>query len=95
MYLLPIIESKIQDDWYAEFSVNLKDGGVTVDDIMKELKTFSIKIKSLDIQTSQEQPRQRMTFHLKFKKIDLVQFPVKVSERVGKMLGVQETHWHA
>ncbi len=95
LYLLPIIESKIQDDWYADFSVNLKDGGVDVDDILKELKSFSIKIKSLDIQTSQEQPRQRMTFHLKFKKFDLVRFPVKVSERIGQMPGVQDTHWHA
>ena len=64
-------------------------------DILKELKSFSIKIKSLDIQTSQEQPRQRMTFHLKFKKFDLVRFPVKVSERIGQMAGVQDTHWHA
>ncbi|MCE9618629.1 MAG: MgtC/SapB family protein [Planctomycetes bacterium] len=95
LYLLPVVESRIQDDWYADFSVNLNEGGASIDRILSELKTFSIKIKSIDIQTSQEQPRQRITFHLKFKKMDLVRFPVEVTQRIGQLEGVRDTHWHA
>jgi hypothetical protein len=36
-----------------------------------------------------------VVFHLKFKKADLVRFPIEVTERVNQVAGVQETHWHA
>jgi hypothetical protein len=59
------------------------------------LKSFSIKVKGIDVQTSQLRPEQRVVFHLKFKKADLVRFPIEVTERVNQVAGVQETHWHA
>jgi putative Mg2+ transporter-C (MgtC) family protein len=95
LYLLPKLESRIQDDWYSDFTVQLDSEQTSIDAILTALKSFSIKVKGIDVQTSQLRPEQRVVFHLKFKKADLVRFPIEVTERVNQVAGVQETHWHA
>jgi putative Mg2+ transporter-C (MgtC) family protein len=89
------LESRIQDDWYSDFTVQLDSEQTSIDAILTALKSFSIKVKGIDVQTSQLRPEQRVVFHLKFKKADLVRFPIEVTERVNQVAGVQETHWHA
>lgn len=95
LYVLPKLESRIQDDWYSDFTVQLDSEQTSIDVILAALKSFSIKVKGIDVQTSRQRPEQRVVFHLKFKKADLVRFPIEVTERVNQVAGVQETHWHA
>lgn len=95
LYLLPSLESHIQDDWYSDFSVRLNARVASIEAVLNELKALAIKVKGIDIQASQEHPEQQITFHLKFKKKDLINFPIELTQRIGKLPGVLETHWHA
>jgi putative Mg2+ transporter-C (MgtC) family protein len=95
LHLLPSVEAHMQDDAYSDFSVRLDVGAATLDLILNELKSCAIKVESMDIQTDRQPPVQRVVFHLKYRKTDLVRFPREVTQRVGELPGVQETHWHA
>jgi putative Mg2+ transporter-C (MgtC) family protein len=94
LYLLPWLESFIKDDWYSEFTVSFDAGKVSLDAILAELKSFQIKVKGLDLQSSSQRSERKASFRLKFKKTDLIRFPVQVTERVGGLPGVLEVHWH-
>lgn len=95
LYLLPWFEAHIQDDWYSDFSVLLDTSTSSIDDIIAELTSEKIKVKDVDIQSHGQHVEQQITFHLKYKKRDLIRFPIEITERIGKLPGVQETHWHA
>ncbi|MEI6149256.1 MAG: MgtC/SapB family protein [bacterium] len=92
LHLFPLVESYIRDDWYSDFSVQFDAGFTSIDPVLNELKGCAIKVESVEIQAGQRIP-QRVVFHLKYKKADLVRFPVEVTQRVGRLPGVQETHW--
>jgi putative Mg2+ transporter-C (MgtC) family protein len=95
LYLIPSLEAHIQDDWYSDLSVRLDSHASSLESLLNELKSFPIRIKSLDIQTSKLTDEQQVVFHLKYKKVDLINFPIEVTMRIGSLPGVRETHWHA
>lgn len=93
LYLLPLFEGLIQDDWYASLAVRSGNEGAVPESILEALAAFSIKVKNIDICT---RPQWReMTFRLKFKKKNLILFPLEVSRRIGELPGVMQCHWKA
>jgi uncharacterized membrane protein YhiD involved in acid resistance len=86
LYCLPIIDSPIQDDWYSELSVLLDTTASSIESIIAVLTSQKIKVKGIDIEGKRSE--QRVTFHLKYKKGNLIRFPIEMSERVGKLPGV-------
>jgi putative Mg2+ transporter-C (MgtC) family protein len=95
LHILPLVEARMRDDWYSDFSVKIDAGVTALEPILNELKACAINVESLDIQTGHQGREQRVLMHLKYLKSDLVSFPVEVTQRVSKLPGVLETHWHA
>jgi len=89
LYLVPMLESRIQDDWYSDFSVRL-DAAYRPLTPPARTEVVLTEVKSIDIQASQERPDQQVVFHLKYKKTDLIRLPIEVTERVGKLLAFRK-----
>jgi uncharacterized membrane protein YhiD involved in acid resistance len=95
LFFLPALESHIQDDWYSDFSVYLQGSSMKIEAFLAELNALDLRVKGLDFQTDRENSLQQITFHLKYKKGDLVRIPLELTERIGKLPGVVRTHWHS
>ena len=95
LFFLPALESHIQDDWYSDFSVYLQGPSVKMEAFLAELNALDLRVKGLDLQMDRENSLQQITFHLKYKKGDLVRIPLELTERIGKLPGVVRTHWHS
>jgi hypothetical protein len=93
LYLLPKIEKHIKDDWYSDFTVQLDPQLCSAESIADELKSFGLRVKRLDIEADLREQRQRITFHLRYKKGDELHLPLQVTERVSRLPGVQTTQW--
>lgn len=95
LYLFPRIESFIQDDWYSDCSIVLDTRTSSIDEVLNVLKSLGLKVKGIDIRASRESSEQHLLFRLKYKKTDLTQFPITVTQSIGKLPGILKIHWHA
>jgi hypothetical protein len=71
----------------------LDPSGLLVETIISELRSQKIKVKEVDIHDHRQHGERRVTFRLKYKKGNLIRFPIDVTERIGELPGIQETHW--
>lgn len=100
LILLPLVERHIQDDWYSVFTVQLDPQAASAETIVGELQALGVRVKGLDVEADLQRGRRRIVFHLKYKHLkgrrgDLLHMPLEVTERVGKLPGVESTHWQA
>jgi len=93
--LLPKVEAHIKDDWYSDLSVQLDAKTASIEIIVDELKALDVRVKGIDLEADLQTGQRRVTFHLKYKKGDLLHMPLEVTDRIGKLAGVQSTHWRA
>jgi len=94
LYLLPWLESRIKDDWYSALTVRFDSTRTSMEAVLGVLKESRIKVKGLDLQVSSQSAERRAGLRLKFKRTDLVRFPVQVVERLSALPGVRDVHWH-
>lgn len=93
LFFVPSIEKHIKDDWYSDLTVQLAGDGGSIEAIVDELKALGVRVKGVDLESDHQRSLRRITFHLKYKKGDLVKIPLEITERVGSLPGVQMTHW--
>ncbi len=95
LFFLPSIEKHIKDDWYSDLTVQLDGDSGSIEAIVAELKALEVRVKGVDLESDHQRSQRRITFHLKYKKGDLVQIPLEITDRIGRLPGVQMTHWQA
>jgi putative Mg2+ transporter-C (MgtC) family protein len=95
LFFLPKIEKHIKDDWYSDLTVQLDGQDGSIESIVGELKALEFRVKGVDLESDHQRGSRRVTFHLKYKKGDLVRIPLEITDRIGRLPGVQMTHWQA
>jgi len=95
LHLLPVVETRIQEERYARLSVRIDASVSSVEAVLTELKELSMTVKSMDIQTSRDEAGQHVVFQLQFKRTDVLRVPIDVTQRIGRLPGVLTTYWQS
>ena len=94
LYLLPLIESNIQDDRYSEFTVVFDKSVITVKTIQEMLGEFPVGIRGLEYRSDHAGGKCTAVIRLKYKRKYMFEFPTVIPDRISGADGVIESHWH-
>jgi putative Mg2+ transporter-C (MgtC) family protein len=93
LFVLPLIEDLVQDDWFTDFTVVLDSRECSLEDLMARIREAGVKISSIDLRSVHATGEQKATFHIKHKKNQLQGLALGLTKRIGALPGVKETHW--
>ncbi len=93
LFMLPMVETWVKNDWYATVTVTAIIGGPTEDEIRGQLLEAGVKVKNLELEYDLSVKQKVLRYDLKFKKTDLVQISQTVVQRLMKQDGIVKVKW--
>ncbi|MDB6027809.1 MAG: hypothetical protein JWM68_4032 [Verrucomicrobiales bacterium] len=93
VFFLRYIEGLIKRDWYAFLNITTTLDGVSVGEINKLLKELHIVIKNVEYTHDAVQKTRTIRCSLRFKKVQLIELPERVSNALMQAKGVLQIDW--
>jgi putative Mg2+ transporter-C (MgtC) family protein len=93
LFVLPLIESKIRNDWYATLTIKLRMDSLSEDDLLKMINETGTSAKRSSLDYDLQQQLKTMSWEVKFKKQDYLPLSQKIIHQVIKNPGVLQAKW--
>jgi putative Mg2+ transporter-C (MgtC) family protein len=93
LYILPRIESKIENDFYALLTVRLRMDGPGVDELRSAITRLGVSVKRQEIDVDLTLRERTVRFELKFKKPAGFDLSRKVIDYCTQQAGVLQAKW--
>lgn len=86
--ILPLLESRIQNDWYSDLKVWFSPEECSLEKIIAAMKPLEVKVKGVDIKEDFTLGTCVATFHLRYKRKRSVVFPDLMISAIRQLPGV-------
>lgn len=86
--VIPFLETMIKSDRYSDLAVTFSPSTCSVDEIVRTLEPLRVKVVGIDIMEDLEGKSRHATFHLGYKRQDMVAFTDSISGAIRVLPGV-------
>jgi putative Mg2+ transporter-C (MgtC) family protein len=93
LFILPQLESKIRNDWYAVLTIKLKMNSMSEEALFSEIEKIGSKVKNTQLEFDLEQQIKTISCELKLKKQDYSELSQKITHHVVKLPGILHVKW--
>jgi putative Mg2+ transporter-C (MgtC) family protein len=93
LFILPQVEGRIKNDWYGTLIVTAQMNSISDLEIRKQIESFKVKVKKMDLDYNLEKKQKTLRCELKFKKGDLFELSQKVVKKLSESSGVSQVQW--
>jgi len=93
LFLLPVIEGRINNDWYGTVVVTAAMDAFADRDVRQQIETLPIRVKKMDIEYDLEQKRKTICCQIKFQRLDELSASQEVVRRLRSLPGVLKVKW--
>jgi putative Mg2+ transporter-C (MgtC) family protein len=95
LFLLPVVERYVQNDWYGTVSITTQMNGPHADEIRRRIETIGGKVKKMNLDYHLQ--ARRKTFHceIKFKKGQLFELSQQIVRQLSECPDVTRVKWQS
>lgn len=93
LFILPLMEHHIDNDWYSDFTVQIDRAKADQDAIDAIVKSADVKIKQIDWDEDIASGTRTLVYHLRFKKSRNKEIPHFLIHKISPMDGVRNLKW--
>lgn len=93
LFVLPRIERRVKEDWYATVSVRVTMDGASDAELKRVIEGLGAKVKRAELAYDIEGNARELTFELKFKKTGVFDLSQKIIRALAAASGVRRATW--
>jgi len=93
VFVLPMIESWVKNDWYATVTITAQLSGPSEIELRQHLRALGVRIKDVDLEYNIEEQKKVVQYQLKFKKSNLVETCRNVVHTLLQQPGITHVKW--
>ncbi len=93
LFVLPLLEVYIKNDWYATVSVTTQMDGIADREIRRLVEECGVSVKNVGFDYDMQSNQKTLRCEVKFKKTDLFRTAEGVIQHVRKSPGVMQVKW--